>query len=363
ARPANVTVDHAISWLQRPSEKQPFFLWVHLYDAHQPYDPPVQFRKQYPGDLYDAEIAFEDQQLGRLLSAVYKKSPANKTLVVLLSDHGEGLGQHGEFEHGVFLYDSTVRIAWLMAGPGVPAGIHVQQQAREIDLLPTVLDLLGGKASSAVQGTSLVPAFTGKTVPTTYSYEETLYPKINMGWSELRGIHTAHWMYVRAPKPELYNLDQDPGELNNVIDVHPKEYRELDAQLKKLSLLGKSGKETVDFNYMDQSTTEQLSSLGYVAGFSARNIELDGTGPDPKDQVPTLQAMNRISGPGSNKIDSAHKIAMLQQTLKQDPTNPTLYYLLVDLYEKVGQNSQAMQVCLDALSHNIKSGMIYSRLA
>ena len=142
ARPANVTVDHAISWLQGQREKKPFFLWVHLYDAHQPHNPPAQFRKEYPGDLYDAEIAFEDQQLGRLLSAVYTKSPANKPLVVLLSDQGEGLGQHGEFEHGVFLYDSTVRIAWLMAAPGVPAGVHVQQQAREIDLLPTVLDLL-----------------------------------------------------------------------------------------------------------------------------------------------------------------------------------------------------------------------------
>ena len=214
-----------------------------------------------------------------------------------------------------------------------------------------------------MQGTSLVPAFTGKTVPSTYSHEETLYPKINMGWSELRGIHTAHWMYVRAPKPELYNLDEDPGELNNVIDAHPKEYRELDAQLKELSRLGKSGKETVDFNYIDQSTTEQLGSLGYVAGFSARNIELDGPGPDPKDHIATLKLMETIGGPGSNKIDPARKIAMLQQTLQQDPTNPTLYYLLVDLYEKVGQNRQAMQVCLDAMSHNIKSGMIYSRLA
>ena len=125
---------------------------------------------------------------------------------MLLSDHGEGLGDHGEYDHGVFLYDSTVRIAWIMAGPGVPAGVHVQQQAREIDLLPTMLDLMGGQASSAVQGTSLVPAFSGKTVPSNYSYEETLYPKINMGWSELRGIHTAHWMYVRAPRPELYDL-------------------------------------------------------------------------------------------------------------------------------------------------------------
>jgi len=360
-RPANVTVDHAITWLNAQPNK-PFFLWVHLYDAHKPYDPPPQFRKQYPHDLYDAEIAFEDQQVGRLLNAVYKKSPASNTIVALLSDHGEGLGDHGEYEHGVFLYDSTVRIAWIMAGPGIPAGIHVQQQAREIDLLPTVLNLLGGRASAAVQGTSLVPAFTGKHVPTTYSYEETLYPKINMRWSELRGIHTPHWMYIRAPKPELYDLDRDPRELNNVIGSHPKEYRELEAELKKLSRLGDSGKETVAFNNMDQRTMEQLESLGYVAGFAARNIELNGTGPDPKDEVAILKMMELVSGASAAKLPSGDRIAILQKALQQDPTNPMLYYLLVDLYEKTNQIPQAMRTCLDALNNNIHSGLIYSRM-
>ena len=122
-----------------------------------------------------------------------------------------------------------------------------------------------------------------------------------------------------------------------MIDAHPREYRELDAELKEFSRLGKSGNETVDFNYIDQSTTEQLGSLGYVSGFSARKVELDGKGPDPKDEVAMLKSMETIGGPGSNKIDSARKIAMLEQMLQEDPTDPTLYYLLVDLDEKVGQ--------------------------
>ena len=151
---------------------------------------------------------------------------------MLLSDHGESLGDHGEYEHGVFLYDSTIRIAWVMAGPGIPAGVRVEQQARTVDLLPTILDLLGGKASPAVQGTTLAPAFSGKPVTTEYSYEETMYPKFVMNWSSLRGIHTPDWMYVRAPKPELYDLKHDPGELHNVIDTHPGEYRDLDKRLK-----------------------------------------------------------------------------------------------------------------------------------
>ena len=119
-----------------------------------------------------------------------------------------------------------------MAGPGIPAGVRVSQQARTIDLLPTVLDLLGGHASSVVQGASLVPTFTGKPAATEYSYEETMYPKFIMNWASLRGIHTAEWMYVRAPEPELYDLKNDPNELHNVIGENPKEYRELDEQLK-----------------------------------------------------------------------------------------------------------------------------------
>lgn len=360
SRPANITVDHAIQWLDG-QRKEPFFLWVHLYDAHKPYDPPAQFRKQYPGDPYDAEIAFEDQQVGRLIEAVRRKSPAGKTIIALLSDHGESLGQHGEYEHGIFLYDATIRIAWMMAGPGIPAGVRVQQQAREIDLLPTVLDLLGGKASRAVEGTSLVPAFRGTRVPTTYSYEETLVPKIDMGWAELKGIHTARWMYIRAPRPELYNLDLDPGELHNVIDSHPKEYRELDAELKKLSGAGSSGRETVTMKQLDQQTMEQLQSLGYVADFSARKIELNGQGDDPKDHVATLKTLEVISD--TKGISDVREIELLRQALKNDPANPNLYSWLIDAYEHSGQYPQAIEACLDALHQDIHDGSLLSKLA
>jgi arylsulfatase A-like enzyme/Flp pilus assembly protein TadD len=360
-RPGNITVDHAIHWLdnRKATPNKPFFLWVHLFDAHQPYHPPPPFDKEYKSRPYDGEVAFLDQQVGRLLQAVDKESPESKTLVVLLSDHGQGLGQHGEYEHGIFLYDSTIRIAWVMAGPGIPADRKVEQQAREIDLLPTVLNLLGGNASDKVQGTTLVPAFHGEPVPTTYSYEETLTPKIDMGWSALFGIRTNHWMYVRAPKPELYNLEKDPGELDNVISKYPKEYRELNAELEKLSRVDGKNPDSVVQNEMDPATMKQLASLGYVSGFSGRTVELNGKGDDPKDHVATLKALEVIS----NTKSKSQAIELMRQAIEADPKNPTLYGWLIDAYQKSGQNSEAIQTCLKALQLNITGQLIYSKLA
>ena len=359
-RNAGVTVDHALAWLNTQSS-QPFFVWLHFYDAHQPYvQPPAEFQRQYPGDTYDAEIAYMDQQLGRFVSAVKKKSSAQNTLFIVLSDHGESLGDHGEYQHGVFLYDSTVRIAWIMAGPGVPSGVRVLQQARTIDLLPTVLDLMGGKESSAVQGTSLVPAFSGKPVATEYSYEETMYPKFIMNWASLRGIHTADWMYVRAPKPELYDLKTDPAELHNVIDAHPKEYRELDAQLKLL--IGNNGKEKVVSQQMDEQTMQKLRSLGYLGGSSQQSATMDSTGADPKDQVEILKLLHQAKDTPAGAMTSSRRVELYQEALAKDPSNPAIYYDLGDEYQKTGQNEANLQLCLDALHHGVTGPMILSRL-
>lgn len=362
-RNAGVTVDHAMAWLNAQPEQadKPFFVWLHFYDAHQPYvPPPGEFQRQYPGDTYDAEIAYMDQQLGWFVNAVQKRSPAQNTLFVVLSDHGESLGDHGEYEHGVFLYDSTVRIAWVMAGPGIPAGVRVSQQARTIDLLPTVLDLLGGHASSVVQGASLVPTFTGKPAATEYSYEETMYPKFIMNWASLRGIHTAEWMYVRAPKPELYDLKNDPNELHNVIGENPKEYRELDEQLK--ALIGNNGTENVVSQQMDEQTTKKLRSLGYLGGSSQESASLDSTGADPKDQVEILKLLHQAKDTPAGAMSSSRRVELYREALAKDPSNPALYYALGDEYQSTGQNEANLQLCLDALKHGVTGPMILSRL-
>lgn len=360
-RRAGVVVDHALTWLNAQSGK-PFFAWLHLYDPHEPYDPPTPFREKYKQNLYDGEIAYTDQQLGRFLDAVAKKAPADQTIVVVLADHGESLGEHGEFNHGIFLYDATLRIPFLMAGPGVPAGVRVEQQVRTIDVLPTVLELMGSKAPGSVQGVSLTPAFATKNVATEYSYEETLYPKMNMGWSELRGIRTAKWKYVRAPKPELYDLTLDPFEKTNVLDAHPKEFRELEAQLKALTPGSESGVEKVSSSQVDSRTMEQLKSLGYLSGMAPSDVVLNGKGPDPKDRTATLRAFQTVLGPGSHAIAPPRRIEMLGQALAADSLNPSLYFYLAAEYEKAGQYGEAMGVYENAQTQGISNGRLLARM-
>ena len=357
-RSAAATVDRALGWLEAQSGK-PYFLWVHVYDPHMPYQPPSPYKEKYKDRPYDGEIAYADHELGRLFDAVHKKSPADKTLIAVLSDHGESLGEHGEYSHGVFLYDATLRIAFILSGPGVPAGMRVQPQARTIDFLPTVLELLGGKAPAEVQGTSLAPFFVGREALTAVSYAETLYPKINMGWAELRGVRTNHWKYIRAPKPELYDLSLDPAETTNLIQGHANEVQKFEAQLKEA--VGGDGSEKVETTMVDQRTLDQLKSLGYLSGFAARSYDLTGRGIDPKDRTGILKLMYLADG--TAHTPGPRQIQLLQQALGEDPTNPDLYYELGGKYEKAGRQADAIKLYYTALEKGIESGRLHSRIA
>jgi choline-sulfatase len=359
-RRAGEVVDRAVKWLGSQSGK-PFFLWVHLFDPHSPYDPPPPFRERYKGRAYDGEVAYADQELGRLLSHVEKGSAPENTLIAVLSDHGESLAEHGEFTHGVFLYDSTLRIPFLINAPGVPRGLRVKQQARTIDLVPTVLGLLGMAVPDAVQGSSLAPAFAGKETRAAYSYSETLFPRINMGWSELRAIRTYRWKYIRAPRPELYDLVRDPAEVSNVITSHPAEVQELEARLNAVSS-NAGGVEKVSTAMVDRSTTEQLRSLGYLGGVSQQEYELTGKGIDPKDRLEVVKVLELAMSPGS-RVPAGERITLLRRALALDPTNPTIYYDLGQAYAKAGRDAEAMKLYQYGIEKGVRTAWIYSRLA
>jgi tetratricopeptide (TPR) repeat protein len=214
---------------------------------------------------------------------------------------------------------------------------------------------MGGKAPPGTQGTSLAPAFRGKEVPTAYSYAETLFPKFNMGWAELRAMRTNRWKYIRAPKPELYDLAQDPAETTNVIASHPAEVQDMEARLKAVS----AGTETVASAPMDPATMKQLRSLGYLGGSSPNNEALTGKGTDPKDRLEVLRLLHLAVHSGAAL---PQRVAMLRKAIAEDPTNPTLYNNLGNLYAEAGRPAEAMKLYQDALHKGVSTAWLYSRL-
>ena len=292
-RRADLVTDRALAWLQRARSNR-FFLWVHYYDPHAPYDPPEPYKHAYSSDRYSGEIAYTDEQIGRLVAGIERLGLTPRTLIVAMADHGESLGEHGELTHGVFLYESTTRVPLIMAGPGVPAGKVIEEQARSIDVMPTVLDFLNLPPGNEVQGVSLRPLIEqGRKVRSNYAYLETLYPRTYMGWSELRAMRTDTWKLIVSPHPELYHLGRDPRENTNVIARYPAEADEL--QKKIWEVVGENNKqEKVTGSPVDQQTRQELESLGYVSAGTPREIQLGTAAPDPKDRVEILRWISEV---------------------------------------------------------------------
>ena len=283
-RPASEVITPAIAWIKSGLDKgvpqAPFFAWVHLYDPHTPYKAPAPFSGKFSGRPYDGEIAYVDSEIGRLLSALKQAGYAENTIVVAIADHGEGLGDHNEDEHGIFLYEAVARIPFIVRMPKAErAGTVVAEQVRAIDLMPTLLDLTGSRGAGKVDGESLAGLIRGnprRDPPG--AYLETWYPQLHFGWSRLRALRVGEWKYVDAPKPELYDLRTDRAERRNVIgergSVATRMASEIDAIEKSFGAAA-----TATPPQPDAETVARLRSLGYV-GLASPSSRA-GRGADP----------------------------------------------------------------------------------
>ncbi len=334
-RPASSVVVSARKWIEARGDGL-YFVWVHLFDPHAPYDPPDPF----PDD-YEGEVAYVDSVLKELLGAVSREA-----VVAVTADHGEGLGEHGESTHSLFVYDSTMRVPWLLRGPGVPAGAVVEEPARSIDLVPTVLDLLGMRERCGrCQGRSLVPAFEGKELPPEVSYAETYFPRLNLGWSELRSLRAGEWKYIEAPEPELYRIASDPGETRNLASENPGKLRELASELARLehATEGTGSTEKV----VDAETRAVLRSLGYLSSESTPSAS--GALPDPKNR---LDVWERVRGGmdlvARGEMDRA--IVELEVAVRGEPDLLLARTYLALAYFERGRFSEAVEQCKGVLS-------------
>ena len=362
-RRAGVTTDHALEWLKQHGREK-FFLWVHYYDPHEPYDPPEPYKGAYPNDPYAGEIAYMDEQVGRLLDYLDQQGLRERTLVIAVGDHGEGLNDHGEGTHGIFIYDDTLHVPLIVAGPGVPQGKVINPQVRTIDLLPTVASFLRLPPNSAAQGVNLWPLIErGQQLPgqgSNYAYIETLYPKTYMNWSELRGMRTDHWKFVLAPKPELYDLEQDPHERENVIARHPAEADQL--QKKIWEVIGPAAHDQkLTYAPINKETRQELESLGYVSAGTLRDIVLNMSGPDPKDRVSTLAAMQRY-GQFMKSRAYAQAVRAMEGAVRNDSANPVARLYLATAYEKLRDWKRAIEVYRGAVDIGVATDQILTRL-
>lgn len=340
-RTADQVTGRAQQWLAAQPAGAPWFLWVHYYDPHLPYSAPSAVATLAPNRPYDAEIAFTDAQLGLLLARLDR----SRTAVIVTGDHGESLGDHGEEDHGLFLYDSTLAVPLIVAASGLQPRV-VTEQVRHIDIAPTIAALAGTSLPAedgSDAGESLMPLLTGGSrseVPV--SIAESWVPRLHFGWSELRSARVGEWKYIAAPRPELYDLRVDRAEAKNVAADRAQVAGRLAADLSRVTeRFGQSP--TVKAEQPDPAAVQRLQALGYLGAFAP--VTGAGAGDDPKDHVAEYrqyrESFNRallLLGKGS----FAEAAAQLQRIVKLNVRAFEAHLYLGNAYSGLGKADAAL---------------------
>lgn len=287
-RRGNVVADRAIRWLEADRER-PFFCWVHFYDPHHPYEPPADYRKRH-ADPYDGEIAFTDDQLARILAVLRRDHRLDKTFVIVVGDHGESFGEHGEKGHTTFLYDTNLHVPFIVAGPGVKKGVTTDAAVEIISVFRTVCDVMNWDAPKELLSDSLAPALEGHTIDSTLCYAESHFVFNAHRWAEQRSVTSERWKYISSTRPELYDLKADPAETTNLITRHADDARRLSDFLARRYAEMKPGKSAAVA--MDPKAQKAIESLGYAGGAESIDTGVLTPGlPDPKDMLPLVDAL------------------------------------------------------------------------
>ncbi|MEK6631424.1 MAG: sulfatase-like hydrolase/transferase [Acidobacteriota bacterium] len=350
-RPGNEVVDKALPWLERV-KGQRFFAWLHFYDPHFPYTSPEPFKSRYEDHPYNGAIAFTDAQVARVIGFLEQHDLLDRTIVVVMGDHGEGLNQHSEGTHGFFIYESTTRVPLIIRAPfDQTRRRRVADPVRSVDVLPTVLDLLGVPSPKAIAGVSLAPLMTGarKTLDLE-GYAEALYPLHHYGWSELRAWRAGRFKAIDAPRPELYDLDRDPGETTNLYadrrSVADTMIARLRAQEQDAADRGAPVQEKPE---VDPETRARLAALGYVGSFVATVSGPRTRRADPKDKIELFNlltdAREVVQGDGS----FAQVVSMLNRVVAEDPDVIDAWFKLGNSHYKVGKFEDAIKYFQRAL--------------
>lgn len=343
-RRAEAVVDAALGWLQEPRDA-PFFAWIHLYDPHSPYSAPEPYGGRFGDRPYDGEVAYTDAQVGRLLDELEAAGLLENTIVVVTADHGEGLGDHGEPGHGMFLYDTTLLVPLIIRLPDqLFAGREVAEQVRLIDVAPTILELAGVALPEAFLGQSLMPFLVGESSPRP-AYSETFYPRWHFGWQELHALRKDGFKYILAPRPELYDLRSDPSESTDVVDEEPERADELRAEVEELRDQGV----TSGPGRLDADATQRLRALGYIGSAPADLPE--GPLPDPKDKIGLFTSVSNAQGMLAAG-DYSGAARLLGEVLEEDPRIVSAHVTRGNALFRLGDFAGALEAFEAALELN-----------
>jgi choline-sulfatase len=321
-------------WIE--GQAGPFFAWVHLYDPHAPYDPPPAFAERAPNAPYDGEVAAADACTGELIAAA--RARAGEALVVaVISDHGEALGDHGEATHGLFVYQSTLRIPFLLSGPGAPAGER-RGFARSVDVMPTLLGRLGVAVPAGLDGADLLAG----PVPRE-AYAESRYAA-SFGWAPLHALRLGSLKLIDAPRPELFDLGEDPGEERNLAGARAADVERLRGALRAL----RSREAAAGRAASDPETAERLQALGYVAAPAAPTGVVEAaTARDPKDALPLYRAFESAVWADA-RGESARAARELGELVEREPGNASFRRTYASVLRRLGRATEAARV-LDGL--------------
>jgi arylsulfatase A-like enzyme/Flp pilus assembly protein TadD len=346
-RSGDVTIAEAVRWLDQRQQDSPFFLWLHLYDPHDPYTPPEPYKSMHPNRPYDGEVAYTDSLIGEFRRALEDRDLLDTSLVILTSDHGEGLGDHGEAYHGFFLYDSTVHVALIVRPPSnALGGRTVAAAVSHVDLLPTVLEAVSLEIPQSVHGRSLLPLINGEGGTEDRAvYSESLYPLFHYGWSPLRAIRTDVYKLISAPRPEVFDVRADPGEAHDLSTAQPDVLDELEGRLEELRAeIERESPGTGAAPDLDEQTLAQLQALGYAAGQGGVSLEEEADKPraDPKDKI----GIHRTIMQAQSLMRSDEKAAeeTLLSALEEDPE-------ILDAHQMLGQLAATQNRYQEALEH------------
>ena len=339
-RNGDEVLKHALKWLDSNRQKR-FFLWTHFYDPHSPYEAPEEFDRAYPNRPYLAEIAYTDSVVGKLIGYLEQNGLREKTVILLTGDHGESLGEHGESTHAFFIYDSTMHVPMILSTPRKETRQKiVQQQARSVDIAPTLLQLAGLSVPEGMQGRSLLHLLWNANSPSPMSYAEAYYPQYHFGWSRLLALRTPEYKYIDAPRPELYDLKKDPEEKNNIYESKKETAKKMKVSLEQITA-EKQEEAFMAPGVVDDEVHEKLAALGYVGAFVRTDDKDPLQLPDPKDKI---DLFNLIQEAHADSVDQKPEEAVkkLHRALAEDPAIVDAHFMLGKEYFRMEKYDLAM---------------------